>query len=162
MFWVHVSGLRFRLRLVFRFLFVCLVSVSGFFWLRLVSFIFCCHAVSQHFIELLLGYSGLTGFCLACVFVNSFGFFWVLNEFCMCRWWSNFHTFPNTETQSKPPNLTVFVTDCWCLDTAWLVLRDGNGNCMVYTRSIQLADGHTVSNAPDLFRPPKLSGTGPG
>ena len=24
------------------------------------------------------------------------------------------------------------------------------------------ADGHTVSNAPDLFRPPKLSGTGPG
>ena len=25
-----------------------------------------------------------------------------------------------------------------------------------------IADGHTVSNAPDLFRPPKLSGTGPG
>ena len=25
-----------------------------------------------------------------------------------------------------------------------------------------LADGHAVSNAPDLFRPPKLSGTGPG
>ena len=25
-----------------------------------------------------------------------------------------------------------------------------------------LADGHTVSNAPDLFRPLKLSGTGPG
>ena len=25
-----------------------------------------------------------------------------------------------------------------------------------------VADGHTVSNAPDLFRPPKLSGTGPG
>ena len=24
------------------------------------------------------------------------------------------------------------------------------------------ADGHTVSNAPDLFRPPKLSSTGPG
>ena len=24
------------------------------------------------------------------------------------------------------------------------------------------ADGHTVSNTPDLFRPPKLSGTGPG
>ena len=24
------------------------------------------------------------------------------------------------------------------------------------------ADGHTVSNAPDLFRPPKLSNTGPG
>jgi hypothetical protein len=25
-----------------------------------------------------------------------------------------------------------------------------------------LADGHTTSNAPDLFRPPKLSGVGPG
>ena len=24
------------------------------------------------------------------------------------------------------------------------------------------ADGHTASNAPDLFRPPKLSGAGPG
>ena len=24
-----------------------------------------------------------------------------------------------------------------------------------------LADGHTVSNAPDLYRPSKLSGTGP-
>ena len=27
---------------------------------------------------------------------------------------------------------------------------------------ITFADGHTVSNAPDLFRPPQLSGTGPG
>jgi hypothetical protein len=26
----------------------------------------------------------------------------------------------------------------------------------------RLADGHTESNAPDLFRPPKLSGSGPG
>ena len=25
-----------------------------------------------------------------------------------------------------------------------------------------IADGHTASNAPDLFRPPKLSGAGPG
>ena len=34
----------------------------------------------------------------------------------------------------------------------------------VYKRcgKYKLADGHTVSNAPDLFRPPKLSGTGPG
>ena len=31
-----------------------------------------------------------------------------------------------------------------------------------FTRSRSFADGHTVSNAPDLFRPPKLSGTGPG
>ena len=28
--------------------------------------------------------------------------------------------------------------------------------------AIIFADGHTVSNAPDLFRPPKLSGVGPG
>ena len=27
---------------------------------------------------------------------------------------------------------------------------------------IRFADGHTASNAPDLFRPPKLSGAGPG
>jgi len=27
---------------------------------------------------------------------------------------------------------------------------------------VTVADGHTVSNAPDLFRPPKVSGTGPG
>ena len=28
--------------------------------------------------------------------------------------------------------------------------------------SVVFADGHTASNAPDLFRPPKLSGAGPG
>ena len=28
--------------------------------------------------------------------------------------------------------------------------------------NITFADGHTASNAPDLFRPPKLSGAGPG
>ena len=27
---------------------------------------------------------------------------------------------------------------------------------------LAVADGHTASNAPDLFRPPKLSGAGPG
>ena len=34
--------------------------------------------------------------------------------------------------------------------------------CSVYKSDYLFADGHTVSNAPDLFRPPKLSGTGPG
>ena len=29
-------------------------------------------------------------------------------------------------------------------------------------RTYCFADGHTASNAPDLFRPPKLSGAGPG
>ena len=29
-------------------------------------------------------------------------------------------------------------------------------------REISIAGGHTASNAPDLFRPPKLSGAGPG
>ena len=28
--------------------------------------------------------------------------------------------------------------------------------------TLTFADGHTASNAPDLFRPPKLSGAGPG
>ena len=28
--------------------------------------------------------------------------------------------------------------------------------------AMSFADGHTASNAPDLFRPPKLSGAGPG
>ena len=36
--------------------------------------------------------------------------------------------------------------------------RDG----MVRPVRILIADSHTVSHAPDLFRPPKLSGTGPG
>ena len=36
--------------------------------------------------------------------------------------------------------------------------RDG----MVRPVRILIADGHTVQNAPDLFRPPKLSSTGPG
>ena len=35
-----------------------------------------------------------------------------------------------------------------------------NHKCVL--RNMTFADGHTVSNAPDLFRPPKLSGTGPG
>ena len=36
-------------------------------------------------------------------------------------------------------------------------------NCatVLVTRNT-FADGHTASNAPDLFRPPKLSGAGPG
>ena len=37
---------------------------------------------------------------------------------------------------------------------------------VVYTCLLQqtkpVADGHTASNTPDLFRPPKLSGAGPG
>jgi hypothetical protein len=31
-----------------------------------------------------------------------------------------------------------------------------------YAPNYVVADGHTKSNAPDLFRPPKLSGLGPG
>ena len=31
-----------------------------------------------------------------------------------------------------------------------------------YRINFAFADGHTASNAPDLFRPPKLSGAGPG
>ncbi len=39
--------------------------------------------------------------------------------------------------------------------------RERDGALLQLGRML-LADGHTVSNAPDLFRPPKLSGTGPG
>ena len=46
-----------------------------------------------------------------------------------------------------------------------------HGLCSCWTHPFQgpdvwprkaFADGHTASNAPDLFRPPKLSGAGPG
>ena len=35
-------------------------------------------------------------------------------------------------------------------------------SCGEMTFALLFADGHTTSNAPDLFRPPKLSGVGPG
>ena len=41
-----------------------------------------------------------------------------------------------------------------------LDLRGNVRQCVCST--IIPADGHTASNAPDLFRPPKLSGAGPG
>ena len=34
--------------------------------------------------------------------------------------------------------------------------------CLCSSVALEFADGHTASNAPDLFRPPKLSSTGPG
>ena len=34
--------------------------------------------------------------------------------------------------------------------------------CNIAGTTLCIADGHTASNAPDLFRPPKLSGAGPG
>ena len=40
----------------------------------------------------------------------------------------------------------------------WNLRLVPSGCCEIHL----LADGHTVSNAPDLIRPPKLSGTGPG
>ena len=44
----------------------------------------------------------------------------------------------------------------------WLACPDCRKMRGCWTRQKYFADGHTVSNAPDLFRPPKLSGTGPG
>ena len=35
-------------------------------------------------------------------------------------------------------------------------------NTRNHSQSQSVAGGHTASNAPDLFRPPKLSGAGPG
>ena len=46
-----------------------------------------------------------------------------------------------------------------------LVVIEWQGHFIPIAKDIMinmLADGHTVSNAPDLSRPPKLSGTGPG
>ena len=45
-----------------------------------------------------------------------------------------------------------------------LVVVEYQGHFVSIVRDIIInifADGHTVSNAPDLFRPLKLSGTGP-
>ena len=43
--------------------------------------------------------------------------------------------------------------------------KDFGTNCLRTFRvscGDTIADGHTTSNAPDLFRPPELSGVGPG
>ena len=44
----------------------------------------------------------------------------------------------------------------------FLCRADCHVNASQKYKSIEFADGHTASNAPDLFRPPKLSGAGPG
>ena len=54
-----------------------------------------------------------------------------------------------------PPSVCVCVCVCVCAP-ALSILH------VVAVAAFFFADGHTVSNAPDLFRPPKLSGTGPG
>ena len=60
------------------------------------------------------------------------------------RW--HYHQFPNWELgrASIACNLVLWAMRSWprCADN--------------------FADGHTASNKPDLFRPPKLSGAGPG
>ena len=51
-----------------------------------------------------------------------------------------------------------------------IVYQVGAGSGMVglvgpvrfWAGGLFIAGGHTASNAPDLFRPPKLSGAGPG
>ena len=53
--------------------------------------------------------------------------------------------------------LRFAITVCWelrCLRIHGLVV-------IAFYVSV-VAGGHTASNAPDLFRPPKLSGAGPG
>ena len=52
----------------------------------------------------------------------------------------------NTHAQRSTWSKLVLSSLCFCL----------------HQQSLSFADGHTVSNAPDLFRPPKLSSTGPG
>ena len=48
----------------------------------------------------------------------------------------------------------------WNGSTGYTRTAGVRGRC--FRAQHTFADGHTVSNAPDLFRPPKLSGTGPG
>ena len=71
---------------------------------------------------------------------------WPQNQDCRRNVWN---TSRNHETISHR-RLNVYV----CVNHVNIML-------MVH-KFIAIADGHTVSNAPDLFRPPKLSGTGPG
>ena len=57
---------------------------------------------------------------------------------------------------------------CWRHVTKWpsTVLRSApdaaRSNQIISLARTNFADGHTASNTPDLFRPPKLSGAGPG
>ena len=57
---------------------------------------------------------------------------------------------------SAPGSWTFRMKPCCWSQTRFCI-------CMIsmQNRSV-FADGHTASNAPDLFRPPKLSGAGPG
>ena len=51
-------------------------------------------------------------------------------------------------------------TACSSSRHATVVLALGGDGCPDFPFNV--ADGHTASNTPDLFRPPKLSGAGPG
>ena len=54
-----------------------------------------------------------------------------------------------------------------CINAYLVIAKHMRNNGLVYMCNLSnlrlvFADGHTASNAPDLFRPPKLSGAGPG
>ena len=50
----------------------------------------------------------------------------------------------------------------WPFGEAELLAVELHCTPVVKNREIVFADGHTASNTPDLFWPPKLSGAGPG
>ena len=56
---------------------------------------------------------------------------------------------------------------CFCFLYLCFVLVDVSSRSVYFSALLGsmlavIADGHTASNTPDLFRPPKLSGAGPG
>ena len=73
-----------------------------------------------------------------------------------CSYFKHAITFPKTGLLRQARLL--------CLKPAWYgscvyLQQKASGHC---NNNTIVADGHTASNAPDLFRPPKLSGAGPG
>ena len=63
---------------------------------------------------------------------------------------------------SKTLAVMVVVLRARHLPTAALLIKNVLLLVPCGVRTGAFADGHTASNAPDLFRPPKLSGAGPG
>ena len=63
---------------------------------------------------------------------------------------------------SKTLAVMVVVLRARHLPTAALLIKNVLPLVPCGARASAFADGHTASNAPDLFRPPKLSGAGPG
>ena len=65
----------------------------------------------------------------------------------------------NTPRHSTSAHLQPFVKASATFTTLLVMIAAVNHGL---SKSLTVASGHTASNAPDLFRTPKLSGAGPG